>query len=341
MPILYAPNMKVIMVTPQYHQPRGNTVTVKRISEGLHHIGIMTDIVSLTKEEPFPELPAGDLVHGFNAHYFSEYWSQRGSKSLPYMVTLTGTDLNQYLFNEQTKAPIIRTLHDAKGVHVFNTKARDILWREVHGLQYKTFLIPQGIRNFPFDQSNHEKEAGSFLFVLPAGIRKVKNIISAISMLKSLYEENPKIRLWLVGPIIEEMEGRKVIELIEQNAKWIRYLGQLSHPEMGGIYRSADVVLNTSLSEGQSSAILEAMSMGIPVLGSGIAGNRDVVTHAETGYLYGSEDEFSQYAHRLIQNEALRNEIGALGKAYVKKYHSVEKEIQEIAGIYKAILQHK
>ncbi len=341
MTILYAPNMKVIMVTPQFHQPRGNTVTVRRISDGLHHIGIRTDIVSLIKEEPFPKLPTGDVVHGFNAHYFSEYWSRRGSKSKPYLVTLTGTDLNQYLFSEQTRGSIIQTLHNAKAVHVFNTKARDILWREVQGLEDKTFLIPQGIHNFSLDQRNHEKEAGSFLFVLPAGIRKVKNIISAISMLKSLYGENPKIRLWIVGPIIEEMEGRKVIQLIEQNAQWIRYLGQTSHPEMGGIYRSADVVLNTSLSEGQSSAILEAMGMGIPVLGSDIEGNQDIVKHGETGYLYRNEHEFLQYTHRLIQNKELRNEIGARGKAYVNKYHSVKKEIQELANIYMRILQYK
>lgn len=333
--------MKVIMVTPQYHQIRGNTVTVKRISRGLHHIGMTTEIVSLTKEQPFPEIPAGDLVHGFNAHYFSEYWLRRGSKSLPYIVTLTGTDLYQYLFNKQTKDSIIQTLHDAKAIHVFNTKARDTLWKEVHGLQDKTFLIPQGVHNFPLDQSNQEKEVGSFLFVLPAGIRKVKNIISAISMLKSLYEENPKIRLWIMGPIIEEEEGLKVREMIEQDAHWIRYLGQLSHLEMGVIYRSADVVLNTSLSEGQSSAILEAMSMGIPILGSDIAGNRDVVTDGKTGFLYRNEYEFSQYAHRLIQNEELRNEMGALGKAYVKNYHSEEKEIQELTNIYKGILQHK
>jgi glycosyltransferase involved in cell wall biosynthesis len=331
--------MKVIMVTPQYHQPRGNTVTVERISGGLHRLGIATDIVSVTEEEHFPRLPAGDLVHGFNAYHFSRYWLQRGSRSLPYMITLTGTDLNQYLLDAQTKKTIVQSLNDAKAVHVFNTKARDLLWREVQGLQNKTFVIPQGIFAFLPDQGNMEKEVGSFLFVLPAGIRKVKNILSAISMLKALYEQEHKIRLWIVGPVIEEAEGNKVQELVLQNAGWIRYLGQLPHTEMSEIYQCADVVLNTSLSEGQSSAILEAMAMGIPVLVSDIAGNRDIVSHGKTGYLYRDEYEFSQYVRCLMENVELREKMGSIGKEYVKNHHSVEKEIQALSTLYRQILQ--
>jgi glycosyltransferase involved in cell wall biosynthesis len=302
--------MKVIMVTPQYHQPRGNTVAVERISGGLHRLGITTEIISVIDEEQFPQLPPGDLVHGFNAYHFYRYWMRRGSRSLPYMITLTGTDLNHHLFDEQTKQQIIQSLNDAKAVHVFNTKARDLLWRKVPELQDKTFVISQGIRDFPPDQGNVEKEKGSILFVLPAGIRKVKNVPAAISMLASLYEQESRIRLWIVGPVIEDAEGEKVRELVLQHAEWIRYLGQLPHLEMGRIYRCADVVLNTSLSEGQSSAILEAMAMGIPVLVSDIAGNRDIVSHAKTGFLYRDEHEFSQYVRRLSENAELRKAMG-------------------------------
>jgi glycosyltransferase involved in cell wall biosynthesis len=332
--------MKVILVTPHYHQQRGNTVTVERISGGLKRQGIATEIVSVTDEDRFPELPPGDLVHGFNAYHFHKYWIRRGVSSCPYMITLTGTDLNHHLFDEQTKQQVIQSLSDAKAIHVFNTKARDLLWQEVPGVKGKSFLIPQGIHEFPNAEGRAEKEAGSFLFVLPAGIRKVKNVPAAISMLASLYERDSRIRLWIVGPVLEKEEGDKVRELVEQNAEWIRYLEQLPHMEMGGIYRCADVVLNTSLSEGQSSAILEAMAMGIPVLVSDIAGNRDIVSHGKTGYLYRDEYEFSQYVRRLMEDVELRKKMGSMGKEYVMNHHSVKKEIQALVSIYWQIVKH-
>lgn len=329
--------MKVVLVTPNYHQTRGNTVTVQRISEGLQHHGIGTEIVSVTGDH-FPELPSADLVHGFNAYQFHRFWTHRGSSERPYIVTLTGTDLNHSLFHPKTKDSVIQSLHGSRAVHVFNEEARDLLWREVPGLVDKTFLIPQGIHEFSPTHGHVKKEEGSFLFVLPAGIRKVKNVPAAIMMLASLVEENPEIRLWITGPIIENEEGNKVRQLVEQNARWIRCLGQIPHKEMGEIYQCADVVLNTSLSEGQSSAILEAMSMGIPVLVSDIAGNRDILTHGHAGFLYRDEHEFLQYARRLMRDKELRKNMGELGKKYVQAHHSFEKEIQGLLSIYRQVL---
>jgi glycosyltransferase involved in cell wall biosynthesis len=333
--------MKVVLTTPNYHQPRGNTVTVERIYKGLIRFGVEAEIVSITEETPLPRLPQGDLVHGFNAYHFSKYWGQRSSDSPPNMITITGTDLNHYLFEQETKEQIIQCLNDAKAVHVFNTKAKDLLLSEVPWIQDKTFLIPQGMVEFPSVEGNKPKEIkeeGSFLFVLPAGIRKVKNIAAAISMLTALHKQEQRIRLWIAGPIIEEAEGGLVRELVAQNADWIRYLGQLPHGEMGEIYKSADVVLNSSLSEGQSSAILEGMSAGIPVLVSDIEGNRDIVAHGITGYLYQNEEEFMGFAQQLMHSQELRTRLGKEGRDYIANQHSFEEEMKSLVNIYRDIL---
>ncbi len=335
--------MKVVLVTPYYHQPRGNTVTVERISLGLNRLGISTKIISITKENYFPPLPSADLVHGFNAYEFQKYWECRGSLSCPYMITLTGTDLNYNLFNEKAKDRLIHTLEGSKAIHVFNEEAQNMLCQEVPGLKDKIHLIPQGIysfqqNSFQLNNSRVKKDEESFIFVLPAGIRKVKNIPAAILLLSPLYEQDPRIRLWIVGPIIEKEEGDKVQKMVKQNSHWIRYWGEIPHSEMGEIYRHADVVLNTSLSEGQSSAILEAMSLGIPVLVSNITGNRDIVLHGETGFLYCNKHDFTQYVHLLIKDAELRAKMGIRGQKYVQTYHSSEKEARALKDIYHQII---
>lgn len=331
--------MKVIMVTPYYHQPRGNTITVQRISEGLNHLGVVTEIISSTEERASYNLPQGDIIHGFNAYHFYQYFLQKGAIQIPYLITLTGTDLNQDLFNPERRNGIIQVLHGARAVHVFSEQARTVLIQEVPLLKENTFVISQGTVNFPaLSYQVKEKASGTLLFLLPAGIRRVKNIPQAIGLLKSVYNKEPTVRLWIAGPIIEQAEEIKVKELVKQNQSWIDYLGSIPHREMGALYKSADVVLNSSLSEGQSSAVLEAMNQGIPVLVANIPGNQDIVTHGSVGFLYGNNQEFEHYAGLLIKDSALRRQMGKLGQEYVKKHHSPEEEVRELLFIYQGIL---
>jgi glycosyltransferase involved in cell wall biosynthesis len=329
--------MHISMITPYYHQPRGNTVTVKRISDALQGLGHQVDITSITGDDEYPPFPKGELVHGFNAYQFYKYWSSGQRPLVPYVVTMTGTDLNHNLFDPLTRDEVLQSMKGARAVHVFNEKARDMLWAEAPWVKGKTFLIPQAIAEFP-NAEHVEKEPNTFVFLLPAGIRKVKNVPEAISLLTALHASDARVRLWLVGPVIDEEEGRNVQQLIKDHAGWIRYFGQVEHRTMGGLYRGADVVINTSLSEGQSSAILEAMAEGLPVLVSNITGNRDIVTHGEQGFLYEYKEMFLHYARLLMQDRTLRATLGEMGRRYVEAHHSAANEARDIAAMYQWIV---
>lgn len=56
--------------------------------------------------------------------------------------------------------------------------------------------------------------------------------------------------------------------------------------DMGRWYALADCVVSASRSEGLPFHILEPMYLGIPVVATDARGNRDLVTHKETGLLY-------------------------------------------------------
>lgn len=332
--------MKVVLATPNFHQSRGNTVTAQRIANNLEKLGVQTEIISTT-EEFFPDsFPPADIVHGFNAYRFYKFMQKSGKKLDPYIVTLTGTDLNHDLFDDEKRDGVITSLNGAKAIHVFDQKAKNILITEVPKLKHKTFTLAQGNSDFPVSNSLIEKEEDTFLFVLPAGIRKVKNIPTAITMLGKLHERQPPIKLWLVGPILEKDEGKVILELVEKNKDWIKYIGQLPHSSMGSIYDKADIVLNTSHAEGQPSAIIEAMGFGIPVLVSNITGNSSIVSHNKTGFLYGDENEFLDYTESIMNNyDEVKQKIGLLAKQYIAERHSGTKEAKAFLNVYKSIVK--
>ncbi|RBW69597.1 glycosyltransferase family 4 protein [Bacillus taeanensis] len=330
--------MKIVLVTPNYHQPRGNTITVKRISDKLNSRGIETEIVSITEDHHVNMLPPADLVHGFHAYRFFKFKETLHQKMDTYVITMTGTDLNHDLFNDERRSDVIQSVTEASAVHVFSEKARNILLKEVPEIKEKTFVIPQGTTNFTTTDFTIQKEDNTFLFVLPAGIRKVKNVPFAIHTLKKLHEKLPYVRLLLVGPIIEKDEGQLVKNLVEENKDWVQYIGQVSHHEMGAIYKHADAVLNTSHSEGQSTAIIEAMSLRIPLLVSGNEGNLSLITHNQTGFVYNDEGEFLEYAEQLVNNYEIREQFGEAAEKHINKHHTNTSEVEMLLKIYEDVL---
>jgi len=146
------------------------------------------------------------------------------------------------------------------------------------------------------------------------------------------------VRLWIVGRFLEGDEGNTVLGLVQKHSGWVSYLGQLPHSSMGSLYEQADVLLNTSLAEGQPAAILEAMGYGCAVLVSDVQGNNGIVSHLETGLLYKNKSEFLAHARRLMENSELRQNVGMNAKKRIAEQHSGQNEAEKFLEIYKKIL---
>lgn len=332
--------MKILLVTPNFHQPRGNTVTVKRIADKLAKENVETEIISVTEDQAISALPPADIVHGFNSYRFYKFKQQLKQKIKPYIVTMTGTDLNYDLFDKNRRSDVIESVIEASAVHVFNEEAKQILIQEVPSVAQKVIVIPQDTSEFEDVDFPLLKEKDTFMFVLPAGIRKIKNVPFAINALKVLHKKHPNIRLLLVGPILEASEGKVVQELVNQNSDWVLYIGEVPHEKMGAIYRQADALLNTSHSEGQSTAIMEGMASGLPVLVSDNHGNRSLVSNSKTGFIYKDQVGFLEYAECLLVDTKKRDELAHSGKDHIHKHHSNSKEAEALLRLYKSIL-HK
>ncbi|WP_160918005.1 glycosyltransferase [Guptibacillus hwajinpoensis] len=326
--------MKVILATPFYHQLRGNTITVRRIARGLNEADVETEVISITEQvNSITALKEADLIHGFNAYRFYQFMKTLSIPITKYTITLTGTDLNHDLTNPNRQHDVIACLRDALAVHVFDEKAKRRILEVLPDLERKLFVIAQGTSSSSSKRSP-KKTSDLFHFLLPAGIREVKNIPFAIKSLQKLRQTHHEVRLTIVGPVIEKKEGELVKEFVLDNDEWVNYEGAIPHSEMEGLYSHADVVLNTSHSEGQSSAILEAMSYGLPVLVSKNKGNLSLVTHNKTGLVYEGVEQFITCALRLVEQESLRQALGQQAAEYVEKHHSATQEITAILSMY-------
>jgi glycosyltransferase involved in cell wall biosynthesis len=109
----------------------------------------------------------------------------------------------------------------------------------------------------------------------------------------------------------------------EPRAPGVHYLGYLSEEEKFAAMAGARTVICPSPLESLSIVLLEALSLGTPVLAS--ARSPVLLDHcrrANAGLWYEDADEFSEALALLAGERELRDAVGANGRRYVREHYS-------------------
>jgi len=342
--------MKVCLITPYFiPSVRGNSITVQRIAEGLLKEEVDVGVLSL---ENIPDGQPSFIAHDFQpdiVHAFHAYRSAAAVREMlsvhpsAVVTTVTGTDVNYDLFDLQRRDVVLEQLRRSRRIIAFHDSMREKLVVAAPEFASKTVIIPQSAR---LEQA--EFQAGflmrltgdEIVFLLPAGIRLVKNVLFPLEPMTRLHEKYPPVRLVYAGPIIEMDVYEQLQDALEEREDWAFYVGAVPHNRMWGLLQKTDVVLNTSLSEGgMANSALEAMSVGVPVLASDIEGNRSIVEDGVTGFIYTDESDFEAKAERLIRDEDLRFQLGKNAQAKYRREFSWQREIETYMRVYREVLQ--
>jgi glycosyltransferase involved in cell wall biosynthesis len=146
--------------------------------------------------------------------------------------------------------------------------------------------------------------ARELLLLCPAGIRPVKGIIELFDLLDPLLEEGRPLRLALCGPILDGAYGDRVFAALASRP-WATYLGTIPPEAMPSAMREADIIVSNSASEGLPNALVEAATLGRPIVARAIPGNAAVVTDGGNGLLFADADGFRAAIRRLGDEPAL------------------------------------
>ncbi|MCW5874838.1 MAG: glycosyltransferase [Anaerolineales bacterium] len=123
------------------------------------------------------------------------------------------------------------------------------------------------------------------------------------------------------GPLRDQLQN-KVHEL-KIDAQ-VHFLGMRTNiPDLLGV---ADLFVQSSVSEGQSLALLEAMFAGLPVVATRIDATMDVLEHENNAVLAEPRDAASLAAaiKRTLAEAALRQRIGAAAQQLAQKKYSAD-----------------
>ncbi len=100
------------------------------------------------------------------------------------------------------------------------------------------------------------------------------------------------LRLLLLGKGLLEPVIRSKLENAGMLDR-VHFAGQVGYDALPDHYRSADLYISASYSDGSSISLLEAMACSVPALVSDIPGNREWVTPGKDGWLFTKGDSKS------------------------------------------------
>jgi len=101
----------------------------------------------------------------------------------------------------------------------------------------------------------------------------------------------------------------------------VSFPGLVKQSDLPELYRTADLYLSASHSDGTSISLLEAMGCGRPVLVSDIPGNKEWVTPGENGWLFpdGNVDALSQAIIQALSDRSNLSDMGLSARLIAEK----------------------
>ncbi|XP_067376129.1 glycosyltransferase 1 domain-containing protein 1 isoform X3 [Channa argus] len=269
---------------------------------------------------------------------------------LPFGVIFGGTDINEDVKVEQKRVVMEQVLLKARGlmqksasyggIRKFAVAFTDKLKEEAELFLVpqtsKIVVQPQGIKtevSEKFCWTEFLRSSGVSwehvdelrVFLLVCGLRRVKDPLYLVDVFSEWHCENPRNVLVIIGPKMDPVITVKVEAVVKRTAG-VFLAQERSQQELHAAMKRCFAVVNSSISEGMSAAILEAMDLEVPVLARNIPGNAAVVQHEFTGLLYSSPQEFVHQSQRLLSDPELRKGVVRNGKLYVEEHHGLNQE---------------
>ncbi len=108
-------------------------------------------------------------------------------------------------------------------------------------------------------------------------------------------------------------------------------------PDIAGVYRSADIVVQASVSEAFPYSVVEAMMVGKPVVATEVGGTREALTGC--GILVPAQDpaRLAQGILRLVEDPALRTRLGQAARRRALELFTIDRSVAGFAAAYRRL----
>jgi len=195
----------------------------------------------------------------------------------------------------------------------------------------KISFFSRGVNIDKFRPSDRHKADNILLTVSRlAPVKGIEDMIKAIHYVKN---EIPDIILMIVGkgrgPYYHQLKNLVIKLGCENNVKFV---GPIPYNQLVQIYQNSKIFLLTSITEGQPTALMEAMSCGIPAITTPVGSIPNMIQDGINGFIIKNGDIklLTEKIVLLITNDAIRDKMGINARKTTQKNYDIETYVDNL-----------
>ena len=198
----------------------------------------------------------------------------------------------------------------------------------------KIKVIPNYVITDVFKPNFRIQRKYDLIFVGRGGNEKnIDNLLKAMYYLKT---EKRKVSLLMVGGCCFDIKVKQMIDKYELN---VTFKGNVPNFELPQIINQARLFILPSYYEGHPKVLIEAMSCGMPCIGTDVIGIRENIEHLVTGYLCTTDFKgIADAIYSLLSDESLQAKLGKNARNHILKNYSLDKILQLELDVIKEVL---
>jgi glycosyltransferase involved in cell wall biosynthesis len=261
----------------------------------------------------------------------------------PVVVTIHGSDFRMATERSSFLTKIfLYVCHRAKQIMCVS----ELQGKEIEKLgigQEKILTFPMGIDEsfLKAGRNRGKRMEGQSLTVLSnRNLLLLYNVSLLIQAIPAVLKEEPHTRFIIAGDGQEKEALSKEATNLKVGS-FVEFLGRIPHEEMADLLAQADIYVSTSLYDGTSVSLLEAMGSGAFPIVTDIPANREWITDGRNGFLVPVKGE-KYLANRIIdaiRDQALREKSKMQNISIVEQKALWPANIEKIQKVYSQLLK--
>jgi len=184
--------------------------------------------------------------------------------------------------------------------------------------------------------------ADALLITMVSRLIRSKGVVEFSAAANQVQENHPKVKFLIIGPEDHESLDRLTPSELAQITQVVAWPGV--RKDIRAVLAASDIfVLPSFLREGIPRALLEAASLGLPIVTTDSPGCNQVVEHGVNGFLVPVRDPvtLAQAIAHLIAEPEMRRRFGRASRRRAVAHFDLPKIASQIRSIYRELLAGK
>lgn len=200
------------------------------------------------------------------------------------------------------------------------------LFKKKSEILYNIISIDNLYSKMALDNNNYDYD-----IVYLGRITEQKNPLRLMKICKEIVDQLPSVKIAVIGTGNLEDDTHKEAERLQLGSN-VTFLGFQSNPYK--VLYDSKLMIMTSLWEGTPMCVLEAMSLGVPVVSTPTDGVKIVVDNGKTGYLDETDEGLVNSCKTILTDTMLRENMSDASIKRAKELMDIEKYKKRIKNAY-------